>query len=223
MDIDNDGKLDLVAGDASGNVWFFRNIGTKQKPELAAGVKLESDGKPIVGVHANYQEKNGQYHVVPNDKDVIGVYSKIFVGDWDGDGLNDLLVGQDGPNGGSQIMFYKNIGTANQPKYDKPAEIKLPGGPFSRMSPYLYDLDGDGKLDLLCGIENGEVQYFHNKGTKTAPVLENGVKLPLQGEGLQGSYRWRICVTDWNNDGKPDLLVGNYANRGGNIWLFLGK
>ena len=32
---------------------------------------------------------------------------------------------------------------------------------------------------------------------------------------------------DWNNDGKPDLLVGNIhsdANKaGGNVWLFLAK
>jgi len=32
---------------------------------------------------------------------------------------------------------------------------------------------------------------------------------------------------DYNNDGKQDLLVGNfYSNKrpvGGNIWLFLGK
>ena len=33
-------------------------------------------------------------------------------------------------------------------------------------------------------------------------------------------------VTDWNNDGKKDLLVGNFYSKdrkpGGNMWLFLG-
>ena len=42
-------------------------------------------------------------------------------------------------------------------------------------------------------------------------------------------YRCRIDVTDWNNDGKKDLLVGNVYNGiwrdeiSGNVWLFLGK
>ena len=42
-------------------------------------------------------------------------YAAPFLIDWDGDGLDDLLVGQFGYG---RIRIYKNRGTAKQPKYE---------------------------------------------------------------------------------------------------------
>ncbi len=47
-------------------------------------------------------------------------------------------------------------------------------------------------------------------------ALQEGVK-------AKAGSRWRIDVADWNNDGKKDILMGNYSQRTGNIWVFLGK
>lgn len=44
----------------------------------------------------------------------IGVISDPFMIDWDGDGLNDLLVGQFYPG---KVCFYKNIGTSGNPVF----------------------------------------------------------------------------------------------------------
>ena len=83
------------------------------------------------------------------------------------------------------------------------------------------------KLDLLFGTERAQVYFFRNTGTNEKPQLETGKPIGLTGGDFGKGIRNRINVTDWNEDGKIDLLVGNfYVHRrpmGGNVWLFLGK
>ena len=66
----------------------------EERPELAALIKLRAAGQPI--------DVGGQGHAAP------------FVGDFDGDGVNDLLVGQfdDG-----KLRVYRNIGTNAEPRF----------------------------------------------------------------------------------------------------------
>ncbi len=227
VDWNNDGKQDVVAGDASGRVWLFLNEGTPREPRLRAGVELRSDGKPILGVSPRYEKgKDGQYALVPNTKDVMGIYSKIHVADWDADGRLDVLVGQDGP-GNHDLVLYRNVGTRERPVLSKPTPITLPDPKMPRPSPYWVDWDGDGKPDLLCGTETATVVFFRNIGEPGAPKFAKGESLPLNAEGFGNGYRCRIHVVDWNNDGKKDLLVGNFCSQGraagGNIWLFLAR
>ena len=190
MDWNNDGKKDLIAGDTEGNVWLFLNTGTQEKPKLAKGKRVEADGKPI----------NARSHHLAE------VYSKIHMADWDGDGLKDLLAGHN-----HTIILYKNVGTQSAPRFKAPTSIKIPERNFpSRPSPYVIDWDGDGKKDLLAGSENPKIYFYRNIGTNKKPKLARGKVLDLKGPGFDSGYRCRIEVTDWNNDGKQDILVGNF-------------
>ncbi len=229
MDINNDGKNDIIAGDASGNLFMFLNTGTPEKPELAEGKKLEADGKVISATRQTYKKEGNSYVV---DKTIVGshelslIYSKIHVADWDGDGLKDLLVGYE-----NTVVLYKNAGIPEACRFLAPVAIPCPDGKAwpSRPSPYLIDLDGDGQTDLLVGTESQKIMFYRNLGTNQAIKLDKGVALPLAGDGFEKGYRNRIGVTDWNNDGVLDLLVGNICSdsktrkSGGNLWLFLGK
>ena len=62
-------------------------------PELSAPVRIEAAGKPI--------ESGSVGHAAP------------FVGDFDGDGKPDLLVGQ---FDGGLLTVYRNEGTAREPR-----------------------------------------------------------------------------------------------------------
>lgn len=212
MDFNNDGKKDLLAGDTKGQVWLFLNTGTDAAPVLAEGVRLESAGNTIVGSSSDKAS-------------MMGVYSKLHYADWNGDGLDDILIGQS--SAGHDIVMYKNVGTKSEPKFAKPVPVDLPGPKMSRPSPYVFDWDGDGKVDLLLGTERAEVYFCRNVGTNKEPKLEKGKKLDLVGDGFDKGYRCRIDVADFNDDGKSDIVVGNrYQGEkplGGNVWVFLRK
>jgi hypothetical protein len=231
VDINNDGKNDLIAGDSSGSVWMFLNTGTPEKPELAEGKKLEADGKVIQASRSGYKIENGKPVPIKPEKglELAGDYSKLHVVDWDGDGLKDLLIDCSVINK-DILVFYKNIGTPEACKFQAPVEMKCPAGNWpTRPAPYVVDLDGDGIQDLLMASEGTEVWFYRNLGTNKEPKLDKGQKLPLAGDGFDKAYRTRICVVDWNNDGILDILAGNITiskpneQPGGNIWLFLGK
>jgi hypothetical protein len=68
--------------------------------ELAPPVRLEAAGKPI---------------------DTAVGHAAPFVGDFDGDGVNDLLVGQFGEG---LLWIYRNTGTNAQPKLAAGAKFK---------------------------------------------------------------------------------------------------
>ena len=216
MDWNNDGKKDLISGDTRGQVWVFLNTGTDQAPELAAGVRVQAGGVPIIA---------SRYAKGASNK-AMGKYSKLHYCDWDGDGLEDLLIGQDGLTG-SEVVFYKNTGTESEPKFSGPKLLKIPGPKIRRPSPYVIDWDADGRQDLLLGTDKAEVYFLRNTGTTSKPELRTAEKLRLGGGEFSKGYRCRIDVTDWNEDGNLDLLVGNFYSyrkpMGGNVWLFLGK
>ena len=226
MDWDDDGRKDIVAGDTEGNVWLFRNTGTQKEPKLAKGKRVKADGKAITAQRRTYKRQNGRYvvdKVIPGSSELAEIYSKLHVADWDGDGLKDILVGHN-----NTIITYKNVGSSSEPRFQSPVKIETPEGKFPvRPSPYVVDWDDDGKNDLLVGTEQSQVYFHRNIGTENEPELSRGKLLNLKMPKANAGYRWRIDVADWNNDGKKDLLVGNFYSKdrtpGGNIWLFLGK
>jgi hypothetical protein len=233
VDYDNDGKLDLVAGDTEGNVWFFKNVGTKTAPKLAAGVKVKADGKEITGTAPASGGVLKDLLPAPASatasSSLDGIYSKLHLTDWYGTGKLDLLVGHNNTkSGGDEIVIYKNIGTAAEPKYAAPVKWDNPDlANVSRPAPYVVDWDGDGKRDVLISTDDGKVLFLRNVGTNARPVFAKPEDLKLQGMG--DCIRTRVAVVDWNNDGKLDLVVGTYyynagadkKSNGGNVWLFL--
>ncbi|MDP6044139.1 MAG: VCBS repeat-containing protein [Phycisphaerae bacterium] len=220
--------MDLISGDTKGNVWIYINIGTSKEPKLAGGKQVEADGKPITASRRTYKREGGRIKldkIIPGSSKLAEVYSKIHMADWDGDGLKDLLIGHS-----STIIFYKNAGTKSKPVFKAPVTIDPPEGSFSsRPSPYVVDWDGDGKKDLLVSTEPRKLAFYRNVGTAKAPKLGKPVEVELKGDGFEKGYRNRIEIVDWNNDGKLDILAGNfYSDRtartnGGNVWLFLAK
>ncbi|MFH1277317.1 MAG: T9SS type A sorting domain-containing protein [Candidatus Eisenbacteria bacterium] len=151
---------------------------------------------------------------------------------WDGDALPDLLVGEGGgayPDG--KVRVYPNVGTLSEPLFDgwfyvqsDGEDLICPGSGCMGCFPRVVHWDGDGKKDLVIGRSDGTVWIYKNIGTDPSPTFDGGTPIRVGEPGSEVNIdvgnRATPIVTDWNLDGKQDLVVGAYD---GKIHLFLNE
>jgi hypothetical protein len=99
--------------------------------------------------------------------------------------------------------------------------------------PRVVDADLDGRKDLIVGEAEGTIRLYLNINTDDDPMFDGGTLLEVGEPGLKAAIdvgqRPTPVVTDWDNDGRRDLLVGEkdgklhfYPNTGSNsAWNFL--
>jgi hypothetical protein len=136
----------------------------------------------------------------------VGNESIPTLGDIDGDGDLDLLVGNklaaDKQTTG-RLHLFRNTGTNRQPKFQLQDTLELTT--TFHYAPALADLDGDRDLDLVLGTWNHGVQIYRNEGTVKEPrwVQDAAATVTL----TRGSNATPALV-DIDADGDLDLFVG---------------
>ncbi|MGL5888951.1 MAG: T9SS type A sorting domain-containing protein [Bacteroidia bacterium] len=213
LDIDNDGKKDILfspnAPNTSENhhsVWLYKNTGA-------------SNNLVPTFVENNFLQK-----------DMIdlgeGAYPTLF--DYDNDGDLDLLVGNYGyfSNSGiypSKIALFRNNGTNTAPFYQLIntdfAGINALNLNLVALAPTFGDIDGDGDKDMIVGDAVGKIHYFR----KDPGQPDNFVLAGANYQGIDVGNFATPQLTDVDNDGKLDLLIGeqdgriNYFNNTGTL------
>ncbi|MCZ8276832.1 MAG: FG-GAP-like repeat-containing protein [Acetobacteraceae bacterium] len=193
VDLDGDGRLDLVAGDFYGTLRVWRNTGSATAPAFTA---LTGGANPFKGID-------------------VGLYSTPSFVDLDGDGRLDLVSGaSDGT-----LRAWRNTGSATAPAYTAMDGVSgRPANPFNGIdvgqysTPSFVDLDGDGRLDLVSGAQDGTVRAWRNTGSATAPaftVMDGAAGRPANPfSGSDVGDRSTPSFVDLDGDGRLDLVTG---------------
>ena len=240
-DLDGDGDLDFLlankidaAEQSTSRIYRFENTGTAMQPTFVMRGALPVEGRfhlaPAFGDldgDGRSDMITGQWGAtlawhrgtdagfVPADTAVAtitrGSNTIPALGDLDHDGDLDLLVGESS----GYLNYFRNDGGRSAPRFTLVTDSLDGIRPGRRSAPALYDLDGDGDLDLLVGIDAGEVVLYRNDGNPTRPrfVRDTGFVLRVSGHATP-------AVADVDGDGVPDIVVGT---SGGGAVFHRGK
>ncbi len=138
--------------------------------------------------------------------------------DIDGDGLTDMFIAnffayKPVLSKESRIAYYKNTGTDTQPEFtliDSDFQNLSSLDIGLRMVPSFGDLNGDSKIDMLLGLENGSLAYFENISTGPSPMFASPVINYQDNNGsliYHGLYA-APQLFDLNKDNLLDLIIG---------------
>ena len=183
-DIDGDGDLDLVVG-TKGYL-----IGAQNR------LYLNNGNGGFVDVTASH---------LPSTLDRS---SALALGDVDGDGDLDLVVGNGDYGAGSQNRLYLNNGNG---VFTDVTASHMPIAIDSTDSVALGDVDGDGDQDLVVGNWGQNRLYLNSGGTFSDATATN---LPIDTD-----YTDSVALGDVDGDGDLDLVCGNSYDHQDRLYL----
>jgi hypothetical protein len=189
-DMDGDGDQDMVCGSNDGTVHFFRNIAS-------------------TGAEMNLQYVANYFGTID-----VGNFSAPFIYDFEGDGKNEVIVGERFDN----INVLSNTGDLTNPNFilltDSLYKInlrKISAYPSGRARLSIQNLRPNEAPSVMISNANGKIynmgKFNANMSTPlTNPIdslnLESGIFSNSNG----GFY---FSMADLNNDQKPELIAGN--------------
>lgn len=143
--------------------------------------------------------------------------------DMNGDGRLDLLAGP-ARKGRAQPSIFLGDGKG---RFQAWKEAHFPPLPYDYGDVKAADFNGDGRLDIALGAHlHGLTVLINEGGGHYAPWNRGLVLRPPAESVLEPVFTSRaLAVTDWNRDGKPDLLALNEGPSrlgGGGITTALG-
>lgn len=201
-DVTHDGIPDLLAapndmpGKTLNQVWLYTNNGAANNPNFTF-----TDSSFLQNTMIDMGE---------------GAYP-TFV-DLNGDGLEDIIVGNRGvwQSDGTyraSVWYLENTSTPGNISFSVISENYIPLSGFNNplsLYPSFGDLDGDGDFDLLLGLEDGTIAYYQNTGSSTSP---NFVLSSASFQGIDVGWNAAPELYDFDGDGDLDLLIGEKVGK----------
>lgn len=249
-DWDADGDTDILSGNTAGYIEFFENLSGAHvaAPRWAAPRRLAAAGKP-------FRVLAGPNGSVQGPAEAKWGYTTFSIADWNSDGLPDIVLNS--ILGRVQWLRNVGSRTQPQLAAAQPVEVAWPHGSAHgvpkpawtwwtptgselvtqwRTTPVVFDFNHDGLLDLAMLDPEGYLSFYERATRDGQLVLlpprrafadEQGQPLRLNARTAGGSGRRKLCVADWDGDGRFDFLL-NSANAdflrqidtGQGVWRF---
>ncbi|KAL8986983.1 MAG: hypothetical protein Q9177_003772, partial [Variospora cf. flavescens] len=226
VDLNNDGRDDIVAFNGDGSMYGFLNIrgleagrpiwvrqdeikGTEDWAPADLRISdVTGDGKADY-IHVDPQ--NGGFDLFVNDgiADVNVVGDGTWLADMDGDGLDDRIwITEDG-----RISVWLN-GQANAQApfgwdwFAQNNQQPVVSGINAKREQYrLADIDGDGKADLVViELKTGAISAWLNNGPDTDASPQGWDWAPVGQIGVSVANAANAHFADVTGDGKADLI-----------------
>lgn len=226
-DFNGDGHLDLVLSlenepnrlylnDGSGKFTWSKGVFVDRNhdTEHVRIGDFDKDGFLDV-IFVAEDDQNHEYYLGNGDGTFRNVSERLLgkseangldVGDVNGDGLPDVVIG----NSGEKPANFLWLNDPSRPGYfvDAPAEA-LPEDLDQTQSVKLVDLDADGDLDMVIGNEAPPNRIYFNDGKgnfqERAGALKEQVELHTR----------EVITFDANGDGMIDLFFANLTSNAG--------
>jgi large repetitive protein len=188
-DIDGDGDLDLVTGNR-GQCMLYTCTGQQNRLYFNNGSGAFSDATA------------GRMPVA------IDVTTSLALGDVDGDGALDLVIG----NRNQQNRLCRNNGSGT---FTDATASRMPVASESTRATVLGDLDGDGDLDLVIGnydwFQRNRLYLNDGTGTFTDATAS---RMPPDSD-----FTTSLALGDVDDDGDLDLVIGNAFGQQTRLYL----
>jgi len=161
FDIDNDGLLDLFVG----------NYGYYDSSAFNNGILKCFYSSSISYFKNTGSKENPVFKLISNDLCQLKAENHLSLtptfGDITGDGKADMIIGtSDGT-----LIYAENISTGDSLIFSKPTSLyqNIDVGEYA--APQLFDINKDGKIDLLIGNRTGKITYYQNTDNESHAVF----------------------------------------------------
>ncbi len=221
-DWDGDQDTDIIAGNTAGYIAFIENLSGPRvaEPKWAAPIKFKAGDKTL-RIMAG---KNGS---IQGPAEAKWGYTTQTVADWDHDGDLDIIANSIL----GKVVWFENTGHRTQLATEKPIEVQWKGDPPHlawgwlrpegkalltqwRTTPVAIDWNKDGLMDLVMLDHEGYLSFFPRTQDGLQPPQRifgdhNGKLLQLNNGSAGKSGRRKLCLMDWDGDGRLDILINS--------------
>jgi hypothetical protein len=186
-------------GDVAPGSLTFADFNGDGKLDLAV-VGEATDG----GISIALGKGDGTFTLSPYELDPAQAYGLIVSGDFNGDGIPDLIASS---YFSATSVLYVGVGDGSFTRSGNPP----PSGSFLK-SMVVGDFNGDGRLDLAVG-ESSAASIFLGGGDGTFTAASGS---PISGVGTY------LAAGDFNGDGKTDLVGTDPSSEQATLFLGAG-